>query len=97
MHLSRKSLLTLLSAAIVLVGGFYYFFIYTRQDSSVLSSTEPATEAELSFISLFGELGAVTFDTRLLDDPRFSALVDIRTPIVPETAGRKDPFGPLGR
>jgi hypothetical protein len=97
MHFSRKTLLTIASAAIVVIGGFYYFFFLAKDSSTVLAPDAPASAAETSFIGLVGQLGSVEFDTHVLDDARFNALVDIRTPIVPETSGRKDPFGPLGK
>ena len=98
MHLSRKNLLTIACAAIVLAGGFYYFFfVASSSDDTVLSADAPASAAEVSFISLVSQLGSIEFDTRILEDARFKALVDIRTEVVPEPQGRTDPFGPLGR
>lgn len=98
MHFSRKNLLTFGCALIVLLGGFYYFF-FMAEDSSeaILEADAPASEAEVSFIALVSQLGPIEFDTRLLSDPRFLSLVDIRTEVVPEPQGRTDPFGPLGR
>lgn len=60
-----------------------------------LTSSAPASDAEAQFIALTAKLDPVTFDTKILTDPRFMALVDIRTAIVPETSGRTDPFSPL--
>lgn len=98
MHINRKNLLTITCAAVVLLGGFYYFFFIAKDsDESVLSADAPASEAELSFITLVSQLDPIEFDARILDDPRFKALVDIRTEVVPEPQGRTDPFGPLGR
>ena len=98
MHFSRKNILTLLAALVVLAGGFYYFFFYTNSgDQTVLSGSAPASEAEISFITLVSKLGPIEFDTRILDDPRFKGLIDIRTEVVPEPKGRTDPFAPLGR
>ncbi|MEA2701645.1 MAG: hypothetical protein QOE22_354 [Candidatus Parcubacteria bacterium] len=97
MHLSRKNLLTIICAVVVLLGGFYYFFFVARSsDETVLSADAPATEAELSFITLVSQLDPIEFDARILDDQRFRNLVDIRTEVVPEPQGRTDPFGPLG-
>ena len=98
MNVSRKNLLTIACAAIVLLGGFYYFFFVTSSsDDTILSAGAPATEAEISFITLVGKLDPVAFDTRILDDARFKGLVDIRTEVIPEPQGRTDLFGPLGR
>ena len=98
MHINRKTLLTIICAAVVLLGGFYYFFFVAESsDETVLTADAPASEAEISFITLVSQLDPIEFDTRILDDPRFQALVDIRTEVVPEPQGRTDPFGPLGR
>lgn len=98
MHINRKNLLTIICAAVVLLGGFYYFFFVAKSsDETVLTSDAPASEAEVSFITLVSQLDPIEFDTRILDDQRFQALVDIRTEVVPEPQGRTDPFGPLGR
>jgi hypothetical protein len=98
MHMSRKNILTFAAALIVLLGGFYYFFfIASSSDETVLTSGAPASEAEISFITLVSQLDPIAFDTRLLSDSRFMGLVDIRTEVVPEPVGRTDPFGPLGR
>lgn len=98
MNLSRKNLLTLICAAVVLIGGAYYFFFFTDSgEDTVISAGAPASEAEVSFIALVGQLGPIEFDTRILDEPRFTNLVDIRTTIIDEPKGRPDPFGPLGR
>jgi hypothetical protein len=96
MHISRKNLLTIGCAVIVLLGGFYYFFFVAKSSNeTVLTADAPASEAELSFITLVSQLGPVEFDTHILDDQRFKNLVDIRTEVVPEPQGRTDPFGPL--
>jgi hypothetical protein len=98
MFSSRKNILTLAAAAIVLLGGFYYFFFMAESsDDAVLSANEPATDAEVSFIALVSQLDPIEFDTRILEDARFKALVDIHTQVLPEPVGRTDPFGPLGR
>lgn len=97
MNLSRKNLLTIACAVIVLLGGFYYFFFVASSNEAILSAGAPATEAEISFITLVGKLDPVAFDTRILSDARFMSLVDIRTEVIPEPQGRTDLFGPLGR
>ena len=98
MNFSRKNLLTIGCALVVLIGGFYYFFFVTSSsDETILTAGAPASEAEISFITLVGKLDPIEFDTRILEDARFKSLVDIRTEVLPEPQGRTDPFGPLGR
>ena len=92
-----KKILTYVAAALVLAGGFYYFFMAGSSDETVLPSGAPASQAEISFITLVSQLGPVAFDTSILNNPRFTRLVDIHTAVLPEPQGRTDPFGPLGR
>jgi len=40
-------------------------------------------------------LQPITFNTGIFSEPRFMALVDLATPITPETVGRFDPFAPV--
>lgn len=95
MNLSRNTIL-IVSAIIVLGGGVYYFFFFnTGTGATVSSSTAVASDAELSFIALVSKLDPITFNTAILSDPRFTARTDIRTTVVPETTGRKDPFAPI--
>ena len=77
--------------------GFYFFFYDSGTDPVLTSTNGLASDAELSFISLVGQIDPITFDTSLLSDPRFISRNDIRTAIVPEPAGRRDPFAPLDR
>lgn len=98
MTISRKNLLTIACAVIVLLGGFYYFFfVASSSNETVLMAGAPATEAEVSFITLVSQLDPIEFDTRILNDPRFQGLIDIRTEVMPEPQGRTDLFGPLGQ
>jgi hypothetical protein len=93
--MSKQTLLTI-CAALILGGAAYYFFFFDRAQESVLTSGSPAaSDAELSFMALVARLDPIVFDTRLLDDARFTSRTDIRTTILPETAGRVDPFAPL--
>lgn len=98
MSLTHKNILTFLAAALVIAGGFYYFFfVASDSDETVLPSGAPASQAEISFIALVGQLDPIAFDTSIFSNPRFTQLVDIHTAVLPEPQGRTDPFGPLGR
>jgi hypothetical protein len=96
--MTRNSIILLVSIIVVAGGLLYYFFFFnTSTDSALLTDTTMASDAELSFITLVGKLDSITFDTSLLSDPRFTARQDIRTAVVPEQTGRKDPFAPIGK
>lgn len=71
------------------------YLLLRPEASNGVSSSAPASDAEAQFIALTSQLDPVTFDTHILTDPRFAALADIRTAIIPETLGRADPFAPL--
>jgi hypothetical protein len=94
--MTRNSILLLISIIIVFGGGIYYFFFFDQSSGPALVGGAPAaTDAEMSFIALVGRIDPITFDTRLLSDPRFTNRTDIRTTVLPESAGRVDPFAPF--
>lgn len=96
--MSRSTLVFVICLVIVAGGLGYYFFFFNSGATSAISTTSgTASDAELSFISLVGKLDPIVFDTSVLSDPRFTSRESIRTAIVPEAAGRKDPFAPIGR
>lgn len=80
---------------IVAGGAAYMLFAQGDETPGVAEATVPGSEAESQFLALTAEIGSITFDTDVFADPRFAILQDIRTSIVPETAGRPDPFAPL--
>lgn len=80
--------------AVVLIALGYYFF-GPSAPAADLSVGAAANPAELLFINLAGQLDSIAFKDGFLIDPRFRALVDIRTAILPESSGRPDPFAPI--
>jgi flagellar basal body-associated protein FliL len=96
--MSRNSIILTVCLVIVAAGlGYYFLFFNSSSEASITVEAGAASDAELNFISLVGKLDPIVFDTTLLSDPRFLSRQNIRTAIIPETAGRKDPFAPLGR
>lgn len=96
--MSRSTLVFVLCLVIVAGGlGYYFFFFNSSSGAALTASAGTASDAELSFITLVSKLDPIVFDTTVLSDPRFTDRQDIRTAIVPEAAGRKDPFAPIGR
>lgn len=69
---------------------YWYFFAGTEQPP--LSETVSASGAQTRFQALVSELQPISFATDIFSDARFNALVDLTTPISPETIGRLDPF-----
>lgn len=93
--MSRTNIILLVVGILLVLAAGY---MLTREDTSpaISVSEGPATEAELIFLNLTAQIEPVAFDTSILSDERFMALMDIRTAILPEPPGRLDPFGPLG-
>ena len=85
----------ILVTAALFVGG--YFLFSGGPATPDLSTSAATSPAELLFINLAGELDPIASNGAVLNDPRFAALVDIRTAVVPVTAGRPDPFAPIGK
>ncbi len=93
--LKKKSIL--IALAVVVLGAVAYF-VWMRggDDASITTMSDgPASAAQATFLTLASRLNSVEFDTNVLTDPRFTSLIDIKTAILPEAAGRKDPFAPL--
>jgi len=92
-----KSNIILIVCAVITFGGAFYYFVFFNVDSgaALVEGVEisEASQTETEFVELVSQLGAITFDISIFSDPRFSGLTDIRTPISPEEAGRRDPFG----
>ena len=74
-----------------------YFLWFSRPATPDISYVDggPSSEAQASFLTLAAQLEPIGFDASILSDPRFTALVDIKTAILPEPGGRPDPFSPL--
>lgn len=89
-----NTLLIVLGVVVLLSAGWLF---YQQADSATaLSQSGPQSGAEQTFISLAQQLDPISFPTAIFSDPRFTALSDTRTPLTPESAGRTDPFAPLG-
>lgn len=89
---------TILIASGIVVLGLVAYFLWMRpatEDTITVGGTGAAGEAQATFLTLAAQLDPVGFDSAILQDPRFTTLVDIKTVIVPETSGRNDPFAPL--
>lgn len=96
MNASNKNITFLIAGGIVVLGLVAYFlWMRPQTDETVSVADGPASSAQAVFIRLAEQLEPVAFDASVLADPRFTALVDIKTTIVPEPSGRTDPFAPL--
>lgn len=96
MKLNLNILLIGAGTLIIAAGAYWYFFSGSGTDTPLTASQAPS-EAQLHFETLISELQPITFDLTIFNDPRFTALSNISTPVSPEPAGRADPFSALGR
>jgi hypothetical protein len=92
--MKSNTILIIIATIIVAAGAYWYFFTGTGNQPP-LSESASTTQAQTQFQALVSELTPISFDTSIFSDPRFNVLVDITTPISPETIGRLDPFAPV--
>ncbi|MES2668736.1 MAG: hypothetical protein V4644_03560 [Patescibacteria group bacterium] len=97
MALSKKTTNLLIAGTIVVLGVAAYltWMRPTDEENVSVEGLTEATEVQATFLTLAAQLDPVAFDADILSDPRFTALVDIKTAILPENSGRTDPFAPL--
>ncbi len=95
MHLTKSNIILAIAAGLTFVAAIYYYFIYNHDTGSAVVAGAPASAAEQDFVNLAGQINSISFDTTIFSDPRFTRLTDIHTIIVPEVAGRRDPFATI--
>ncbi len=92
MSARAQNLLILLG--IVLIGALGYY-LYTTNQSTLLQSGSINGQASVDSAALvqrLNEIKAVTFDTSLFSDARFSRLQNFSRPINPSAIGKQNPF-----
>ncbi len=97
MKLSKNTTILIVALVVTIGVAGIVLFNATRTDPAVITETEGSSESEMVFINLASQIDAIHFSTDLLNDPRFLILEDIRVAVIPENAGRKDPFAIIGR
>lgn len=96
MALSKKKTIIIAAAIVVLGVVAYFLWLRPTTDENIsIVGYGPTGEAQATFLTLAAQLQPIAFNASVLEDPRFMALVDIKTVIVPEASGRTDPFAPL--
>lgn len=92
-----KKNLSFIALVIVASGALVYYMFFNGDNSlaTVTSSGNPSSSSEATFLGFASELETVVFEADIFSDPRFTSLKDIRTTVVPELSGRRDPFAPL--
>ena len=95
MKIDSNTTLIIIATLIVAAGAYWYFFTGTGNQPPLTATTAVENQAQSQFQTLVSELQPISFDTKIFSDPRFMALVDLATPIAPESAGRLDPFASI--
>lgn len=91
----KSNTIILIIATLIVAAGAYWYFFTGTESAPPLTTTTSGNESEAQFQALVSELQPINFNTSIFTDPRFTALVDITTPITPEPTGRTDPFAPI--
>lgn len=94
MKFDSNTIVLIIAALIVAAGAYWFFFTGTGNQPPVSIGTTQSA-AQTQFQSLVGQLSPVSFDTSIFSDARFQSLVDLATPVAPESIGRLDPFASI--
>lgn len=87
----------LVVAALILAGGAYWYSTQTGNEPPITASAEE-NQAQTQFKALVSELNTISLSgdaISIFSDPKFMALTDLATQVMPEDSGRLDPFAPI--
>lgn len=93
--MKSNTIFLVITTLLIAAAAYWYFFTGTGSQPPVTAVSTPVNQAQTRFQALVSELQPISFNTALFSDARFNALVDLTTPVSPETSGRPDPFAPL--
>ena len=89
--MKSNTIILIVATLIVASGAYWYFFTGTGNEPPI-TVVAVDNQAQMQFQQLVSELKQISFDTTLFSDTHFKALIDLTTPVTPETVGRIDPF-----
>lgn len=94
--LKNKMVMGGLAAVAVLALGYY---LWTSTSSTPLLTNSADTTSPLSqdILATLGQLHTIRLDPSVFTDPVFVSLTDFGVTIPPQTAGRRNPFAPVGQ
>ncbi|MDB5195436.1 MAG: hypothetical protein JWO84_620 [Parcubacteria group bacterium] len=95
--MNKNTIIAIVIGFVLLTAAGYFLFVKPAPSTGALSASEPASPEETMFVNLAAQLEPLGFDTSILSDPRFLALVDLHTAVIAEPTGRRDPFAPFGK
>lgn len=91
----KSNTITIIIAALVVAAGAYWYFFTGTGNEPPLTAGTANNQEQSRFQTLVSELQSISFNTGIFSEPSFMALVDLATPVAPETVGRLDPFAPV--
>ncbi len=91
----KSNPVTLIIVTLAVAAGAYWLVGTGKDEQPALTASTSQNAAQTQFQVLVSELKPISFNTAIFSDPNFTALVDITTPVTPETPGRIDPFAPI--
>ncbi len=92
--MKSDTIIAIILTLVIGAGGYWYWSTRPSIESFLKIDTKENVSL-VRFQRLVTELQSVSFDTGVLSDPRFVALVDLTIQSTPETTGRTDPFAPI--
>lgn len=96
-HTSRNLLIAVAIILAVVAAGYFYLTRDTVSDSDLLigAPVESSGGVEGDLLTALQQLRTITLDSKIFEDPVFRSFVDFSTTLVPQPAGRTNPFAPL--
>jgi hypothetical protein len=91
----KSNTTNIIIAAIVVAGALYWYFFTGTGNQLPLTASSTENKAQTHFQTLVSALKPISFSTDIFSNPSFTSLVNLATPVTPETQGRIDPFAPL--
>lgn len=96
-HTIRNLVIAVVIIAAVVFAGYYYATRDTTPDATLLvgAPTASASGVEGDLLSALQQLRHISLDTSIFQNPVFQSFIDYSTTLVPQAAGRPNPFAPL--
>lgn len=94
----KQNKMLVLVAVLIVIGIGYYAYSSSSSSSAPLlgtSDTAPTPEAA-QLLSILSDLKTIQLNGAVFNDPAFRSLTDFGVVLTPESAGRRDPFAPVG-
>jgi hypothetical protein len=87
----------LLALGLAVIGWLGYYLFLGEQDDVIVTdqATTEAIQRGQELLVLFQQVESITFNGGVLEDVRFTSLIDLHQTIESEPVGRSNPFAPL--